>query len=76
MIQINNLTQEQCDMLDHMWQLETEEEFFMWYDLLDEADQRMADGLQQLIIQEYMEEHLEQTQYKDAKRILNKFVLH
>ena len=37
MIQINNLSQYEVEMLDHMWTLDTEEEFFEWYNLLDEA---------------------------------------
>jgi hypothetical protein len=74
MITINNLTPYQVEMLDHMWSLETEEEFFEWYNLLDKEDQILADGLQQMIILESMEEVLD-NDYKDAKEALKKFVL-
>ncbi len=74
MITINNLTPYQVEMLDHMWYLETEEEFFEWYNLLDKEDQILADGLQQMIILESMEEVLD-NDYKDAKEALKKFVL-
>ena len=75
MIQINNLSQYEVEMLDHMWTLETEEEFFGWYNLLDEEDQMVADYLQKMIVLAYAEETIEQTQYKDAKEVLKKFAL-
>jgi hypothetical protein len=74
MITINNLTPYQVEMLDHMWSLETEEEFFEWYNLLDKEDQILADGLQQMIILESMEEVLD-NDYTDAKNALKKFAL-
>ena len=75
MIQINNLTAEQVEMLEIMWEIKEEREYFEWYSLLDEEDQKMADGLQRLIILEVMEEVVEQTKYKDAKAVLKKFAL-
>ena len=75
MIQINGLTEEQVEMLDIMWEIKEEQEYFQWYSLLDEEDQKMADGLQRLIILEVMEEVVEQTKYKDAKEVLKKFAL-
>lgn len=76
MIEINNLSHYEVEMLDHMWSLETEEEFFDWYNLLDEEDQQVADYLQQMIILAYAEETIEETNYKDAKQLLQRFVLH
>jgi hypothetical protein len=55
MIQIENLTPYQCEMLDAMWEMETEEEYFAWYELLDREDQLLAEALQCLIIMESME---------------------
>jgi hypothetical protein len=75
MIQINNLTPDQVEMLDHMWSLETWEDYENWYSLLDEEDQMMADGLQRLIVMEAMEDLVEETKYKDAKEALKKFAL-
>ena len=75
MIKINNLSEYEVDMLDHMWTLETEEEFFEWYNLLDEEDQRLADYLQEMVILAHAEETIEETNYKDAKAVLKKFAL-
>jgi hypothetical protein len=55
MIQIENLTPYQCEMLDTMWEIETESEYFAWYELLDREDQLLAEALQCLIILESME---------------------
>ena len=57
-IHIDNLTQAQVDMLDHMWSLETEQDYFDWYETLDAEDQHSADILQRLVILESMEENL------------------
>ena len=75
MIQINNLSEYEVEMLDHMRTLDTEEEFVDWYNLLDEDDQRLADYLQEMVILAYAEETIEETQYKDAKEVLKKFAL-
>ena len=55
MIQIENLTAYQCEMLDIMWEMQTEAEYFEWYELLDREDQLLAEALQCLIIIESME---------------------
>ena len=73
MIQINNLSPYEVEMLDHMWTLETEEEFFEWYNLLDEEDQKLADYLQEMIILAEMDNVMGDC--KDAKELLKKFAL-
>lgn len=75
MIQINNLTPYQVEMLDHMWSLETMQEYFDWYNLLDGEDQKLADSLQQMVILATVDEMVEETQFKDAKEALKKFAL-
>jgi hypothetical protein len=55
MIQIEKLTPYQCEMLDTMWEMQTESEYFAWYELLDREDQLLAESLQCLIILESME---------------------
>lgn len=75
MIQINNLTPYQVEMLDHMWSLETMQEYFDWYNLLDGEDQKLADSLQQMVILATVDEMVEETQFKDAKEVLKKFAL-
>ena len=76
-IQIENLTPEQVEMCDIMWSFESAEEYMTWYELLDPADQRQADVLQRLIIQESMEEMLSEisSQYADIRNYLKKFML-
>ena len=76
-IQLENLTPEQVEMCDIMWSFESAEEYPEWYELLDEADQRQADVLQRLIIQESMEEMLTEvhSQYRDVRAYLKKFML-
>lgn len=76
-IQIENLTAEQVEMCDIMWGFESAEEYIEWYELLDAEDQRQADVLQRLIIQESMEEMLSEIsgQYADIRAYLKKFQL-
>lgn len=76
-IHLENLTPEQVEMCDIMWSFETAEEYMTWYECLDSADQRQADVLQRLIIQESMEEMLSEisNQYADIRNYLKKFML-
>ena len=73
MIQIENLTEYQVEMLDHMWSLDSVEEYEEWYNLLDEEDQQLADSLQQKIILAEMDNLMDDC--KDAKQLLKKFAL-
>lgn len=73
MIKIDNLTEYQVEMLDHMWSLDTEEEYFEWWNLLEDSDQRLADSLQQMIILAEIDNMMDN--YKDAKHLLKKFAL-
>jgi hypothetical protein len=73
MIQIHNLTEYQVEMLDHMWSLETLEEYEEWYNLLDEEDQTLAESLQEMIILAEMDNVMGDC--KDAKEVLKKFAL-
>ena len=73
MIQIQNLTAYQVEMLDHMWSLDSLQEYEEWYDLLDEEDQILATSLQQMILLAEMDEIVGEC--KDAKQLLKKFAL-
>ena len=73
MIQIENLTPYQCEMLDTMWDMQTESEYFEWYELLDREDQLLAESLQCLIIMESLEPTIVDTTV--AARYLKKFQL-
>ena len=76
-MQIENLTQEQVEMLDYMWnELDSEEEFVEWYDCLDEDQQRMADVLQRMLILESIDDDMifdNETDLAEAKAVLSKF---
>lgn len=76
MIQIENLTIEQVDMLDMMWSLDSEQEFLDWYESLDTNDQRMADLLQRMVILAELDEQSLLGEMSEAKQMLKKFVLH
>jgi hypothetical protein len=70
-IKLNNLTQDQVDMLNVMWKIDTLEEFESWYENLDDQEQQQAELLRLIIIQETMEELL--LDCSDANRVLAKF---
>lgn len=73
MIQIENLTPYQCEMLDIMWEMKSESEYFEWYELLDREDQQLAESLQILIILEGLEPAT--TDATLARKYLRKFQL-
>lgn len=72
---IHNLTVEQVEMLDTMWELDTQEEYFDWYYTLSESDQKMADTLQRMIIISELDELAVLGDMQEAKQLLSKFVL-
>ena len=73
MIKIDNLTEYQVEMLDHMWSLDTYEEYQEWMDLLDQEDRTLAESLAEMIILAQMDEMVGMC--LDAKEVLKKFVL-
>jgi uncharacterized protein YukE len=73
MITLNNLTQEQVEMLDTMWQLDSYEDYDNWFESLSKKDRRMAETLQTMVIAEEMEKMLGDC--VDAKNVLSKFSL-
>lgn len=76
MIQIENLTAYQCEMLDTMWELDSEDDYIEWYKLLDPEDQLLAESLQCLIIFESLEPTVqEMDNYWLANNYLKKFQL-
>lgn len=73
-ISITGLTADQVEMLDFMWNLDTEEEFINWFECLDDNDQQQARVLRELILLESMEAHM--APFKEpAKNYLRKFRL-
>ncbi len=80
---INGLTPRQKKMLTVMWNLDSPEEYFEWYENLSEPMQRQADILQRMLLlamvdNQMLEEHEvtgEAAQYPDARKVLGKFTL-
>ena len=72
MININGLTQEQCDMLDVIWSFETKDEYFDWLENLDKEETTMAQGLMQLLTLAILDEAQEELDdpYRDAKLVI------
>lgn len=75
MIQINGLTQEQCDMLDVIWSFQTKQDYLNWYDCLDDQEQDMANGLLTLLAMAIAEEQNPVKNFKEANEVLAKFRL-
>jgi hypothetical protein len=71
MITINGVTKRQKRMLNIMWNLDTEEDYFEWYNSLDTELQAEADLLQRMVILESFEEDLGEC--NEAKKFLAKF---
>ena len=58
-MRIEGLTQEQCDMLDTMWALDTAEEIYEYFKTLSHEQYLMAITLQEMLIQECEEEQVD-----------------
>lgn len=74
---IDNLTPYQVEMLDHMWQLDSQEEYFQWFELLEPEDQELAQGLQRLLVLAMIEQAIERElhQCTEAREYLKRFRL-
>jgi len=77
LLEIHHLTVYQAEMLDHMWSLSSQEEYFEWFELLDQQDQQLAVGLTQLLalamIESVMAQELDQC--CEAREYLRRFQL-
>lgn len=71
MITLAGVTKRQKRMLNIMWNLDTEEDYFEWYNSLDTELQAEADLLQRMVILESFEEDLGEC--TEAKKFLAKF---
>ena len=72
-IKIYGVTKRQKRILNIMWNLDTEEDYFEWYESLDEKLQKEAELLQRLIIMASLDEDKVDT--TEAKEYLKKFAL-
>ena len=73
MITIQGVTKRQKRMLNIMWNLDSEEDYFEWYNSLDEELQQEAELLQRLVIMAELDN--EKVDTTDAKEYLKKFAL-
>ena len=71
MIQLDNLTPEQVEMLDIMWSLESYEEFQAYLNSLSKSDRQMAETLAKLVILSEMDNLVGDC--TEAKEILKRF---
>ena len=60
-------------MLNIMWNLDSEDDYFEWYNSLDEELQKEAELLQRLIIMAELDNEVRDT--SAAKELLKKFAL-
>lgn len=72
-IKIHGVSKRQKRMLNIMWNLDSEEDYFEWYNSLDENLQKEAELLQRLIIMAELDNTVRDT--TDAKELLKKFAL-
>ena len=72
-IKIHGVSKRQKRMLNIMWNLDSEEDYFEWYNSLDEELQKEAELLQRLIIVAELDNEVRDT--SDAKELLKKFAL-
>ena len=73
MITIQGVTKRQKRMLNIMWNLDSEEDYFEWYNSLDAELQQEAELLQRLVIMAELDN--EKVDTTDAKEYLKKFAL-
>jgi hypothetical protein len=53
---INGLTYYQKDLLDHMWSIDTVNEFEEWYLALDDYDRKEVDLLKLMLVYDLLDE--------------------
>jgi len=73
MIQIENLTPRQVEMLDEMWERDSYEDYCEYLDSLDPSERKMAESLSQMVILAEMDELLGNC--TEAQDVLKKFAL-
>jgi uncharacterized protein YukE len=72
-VKIYGVSKRQKRMLNIMWNLDSEEDYFEWYNSLDENLQKEAELLQRMIIMAELDNEVLDT--TDAKELLKKFAL-
>lgn len=73
MITISGLTKRQKRMLNIMWDLDTEDDYFEWYYTLDKELQDEADLLQRMVLIESLDQDAKDV--TQANKLLKQFQL-
>lgn len=73
MIKIENLTEYQVEMLDHMWSLDSYEEYQEWIELLDDEDRTLAELLSEMVLLAEVDKIIGDC--KEANNVLQKYTL-
>lgn len=73
MITISGITKRQKRMLNIMWNLDSQEDYFEWYYSLDKELQAEADLLQRMIVIESLDEDIQDL--TQANKLLEQFRL-
>lgn len=73
MITINGLTKRQKRMLNIMWDLDTQDDYFEWYYSLDKELQDEADLLQRMVVIESLDQDAKDV--TQASQFLKQFQL-
>lgn len=75
MISINGLTTRQVDMLDHMWSIDSCDDFMEWQGSLDSDERRMSELLMNLVMLEELDATIDAaSSYIEAKAVINKLM--
>jgi hypothetical protein len=70
-ITIYGVSKRQKRMLNIMWNIKSEEDYFEWYNSLDEELQKEAELMQRMIIMAEMDK--EELDLTEARKLLSKF---
>jgi hypothetical protein len=70
-ITIHGVSKRQKRMLNIMWNIKSEEDYFEWYNSLDEELQKEAELMQRMIIMAEMDK--EEMDLTEARKLLSKF---
>ena len=72
---LSNLTKNQVALLDEMWACDTLQEYETFLETLDPLDRAEAEMLQRLLLIEMLDEEMQaQTEYPDARRVIQQIV--
>lgn len=59
-ITISGITKHQAAILDKMWNLDSEEEFNLWYDSLSDKTRKEVISLREMLVLAEIDEHVEE----------------